>query len=114
LIREVVPRKMDQLRTELGGPSPSPVERLLVDRIVTCWLHLHYLENMYGQAENLSADRAKYYQESIQRAQKNYLSAIKTLATIRKLALPALQVNVARKQVNVLNSDGNAMTHRVQ
>ena len=34
-------------------------------------------------------------------AQKRYLAAIKGLAEVRKLALPALQVNIARKQVNV-------------
>ena len=111
--REVVPRKMNQLRSELGGPSPSPIEKLLVDRILTCWLHLHYLENMYSQAQNLRPDMAKYYQQSIQRAQKNYLSAIKTLATIRKLALPALQMNFAHQQVNVLNADGSAIAQRV-
>ncbi len=35
------------------------------------------------------------------RAHKRYLSAIKTLALVRKLAVPVLQVNIARKQVNV-------------
>ncbi len=35
------------------------------------------------------------------RAHNRYLSAIKTLATVRKLALPILQVNIAKKQVNV-------------
>jgi hypothetical protein len=38
------------------------------------------------------------------RAHKRYLSAIKTLATVRKLALPVLQVNIAKKQVNVAGS----------
>jgi hypothetical protein len=44
------------------------------------------------------------------RAHKRYLSAIKTLATVRKLAVPVLQINVAKQQVNVagpcLPSDG--------
>jgi hypothetical protein len=44
------------------------------------------------------------------RAHRRYLSAIKTLATVRKLALPVLQVNIAKKQVNVagacLTADG--------
>jgi hypothetical protein len=35
-----------------------------------------------------------------------YLSAVKMLATVRKLAVPVIvgQVNIARKQVNVLNA----------
>ena len=32
---------------------------------------------------------------------RRYLSALKTLALVRKLAVPVLQVNIARKQVNV-------------
>jgi len=34
-------------------------------------------------------------------AHRRYLSALKTLALVRKLAVPVLQVNIARKQVNV-------------
>jgi hypothetical protein len=32
---------------------------------------------------------------------KALLAAIKTLAVVRKLAVPVLQVNIAKKQVNV-------------
>ena len=42
-----------------------------------------------------------YLQRCIDWAHKRYLSAIKTLAVVRKLAVPVLQVNIARKQVNV-------------
>ena len=38
------------------------------------------------------------------RAHRRYLTAIKTLAIVRKLALPVLQVNIAKKQVNVAGS----------
>jgi hypothetical protein len=31
---------------------------------------------------------------------------MKTLAAVRRLALPALQINVARQQVNQLNAGG--------
>jgi hypothetical protein len=101
LLRESVPRKLDLMRAELSGPSPSPLERLLADRVAGCWLHLHHLEILYAQKDSMSLELATYYQRSIDRAHKRYLSAIKTLAVVRKLALPVLQVNVARKQVNV-------------
>jgi hypothetical protein len=45
--------------------------------------------------------RGEYYQRRMDRAHAHYLSAIKALAQVRKLALPALQVNIAKKQVNV-------------
>lgn len=101
LLKESLTRKMDLLRDELAGPNPMPLERLLVERIVTCWLHLHHLEMVYANKESMSLELGSYYQRSLSSAQKRYLAAIKTLAVVRKLAVPVLQVNIARKQVNV-------------
>jgi hypothetical protein len=38
------------------------------------------------------------------RAHRRFLSAVKTLAAVRRLARPAVQINVARQQVNQLNA----------
>jgi hypothetical protein len=102
--REAVLRKLALLREELAGPSPTPIERLIVERIAACWLQLHQFELIYAGRESMSLELATFYQRSIDRAQKRYLSAIKALAQVRRLALPVLQVNVARKQVNVAGS----------
>jgi hypothetical protein len=104
LVRESLTRKLELLRGELAGPNPTPLERLLVERVVTCWLHLHHLEAVYAGKESMTLELGSYYQRSISSAQKRYLAAIKTLALVRKLALPVLQVNIARKQVNVAGS----------
>ena len=99
--KEALLRKLELLRAELGGPNPAPVERLLVERIVACWLQVQDADVRYAQAKSLSLEWGDYYQRRMDRAHKRYLTAIKTLATVRKLAVPVLQVNVARKQVNV-------------
>lgn len=104
LFAEAIPRKLQLMRSEIGGPNPSPLETLLVERIVSTWLHLHQLETEYAAGGAMTLTKATYYQQAIQRAQKCYLSAIKALAIIRKLALPAIQVNVAKRQVNVMNA----------
>jgi hypothetical protein len=104
LFKESLPRKLDVLRDELAGPNPTPLERLLVERVVSCWLHLHYLEVTCAAKESMSLELGSYYQRSISSAQKRYLAAIKTLAVVRKLAIPVLQVNIAKKQVNVASS----------
>jgi hypothetical protein len=101
LFKESVTRKLDLLRAELAGPDPTPLERLLADRVAACWLHLHHLETVYSQKDSMSLALGTYYQRSLSSAQKRYLAAIKTLALVRKLAVPVLQVNIARKQVNV-------------
>jgi hypothetical protein len=100
-VSEGLRRKLGSLRAELAGPTPTPLERLLVGRVVACWLHLYYLEAVYAGKDGMSLELAQHYQRCIDRAHKRYLSAIKTLAVVRKLAVPVLQVNIARKQVNV-------------
>jgi hypothetical protein len=91
------------MRSELAGPSPTPLGRLLVDRIVTCWLQISDADVRAAQAKDLSPSWAEFYQRRMDRAHRRYLSAIKTLATVRRLVLPVLvgQVNIAGKQVNV-------------
>jgi hypothetical protein len=108
LIKESLTRKLDLLRAELAGPTPAPLERLLADRIVTCWLHLHQLEINYAVKDSMSVEMANYYQRSLSSAQKRYLAAIKTLAAVRKLAVPALQVNIAKRQVNIAGGNADA------
>jgi hypothetical protein len=109
LFRETLQRKLDLLREELSGPNPTPLERLLVERVVSCWLYLHHVEMRCCQKESTSLAVGSYLERSLSAAQKRYLAAIKTLALVRKLAVPVLQVNIARKQVNVAGpyQDGN-------
>jgi hypothetical protein len=99
--REAVLRKLELLREELAGPNPTPVEKLLVERAVTCWLQVQFADLRFAQAKNLTIVQGDYHQRLIDRAHRRYLSALKTLAVVRKLALPVLQVNIAKKQVNV-------------
>lgn len=97
LFKESLTCKLELMRDELAGPSSTPLERLLVERIVACWLHLHHLEIIYASKESMSLELGIYYQRSISSAQKRYLTAIKALALVRKLAVPVLQVNIGSK-----------------
>ncbi len=58
-------------------------------------------EWVYASADGLSIKQADFHQRRIDRAHGRFLSAVRTLATVRKLALPVLQVNIARRQVTV-------------
>jgi hypothetical protein len=99
--KEALTRKMELLRQELAGPKPTPLESLLAERIALCWLSIHLVEIRFEQyAKDLSMRQAVHWQDRIDRAHRRYLSAIRTLATVRKLAV-VVQVNIARKQVNV-------------
>jgi len=105
VIAEAVGRKAAALRWELAGPDAPPVVRLLVARIVACWLQLHYAEARYAQGlGQLTMTQGEYHQRTIERAQRRYLAAIKALAQVRRLLVPSVQVNIAEvggQQVNV-------------
>jgi len=97
LLKESLTRKLDLMGEELAGPNVTPLERLLVERIVACWLHLHHLEMVYACKESMSLALGSYYQRSISSAQKRYLAAIKTLALVRKLAVPVHREKASKR-----------------
>jgi hypothetical protein len=94
---EAMLARLEQLRQELAGPDPTPLERLLAERIVACQLHLDYLELNYAvRVESRDVTDMKtylLYEGCINRAHHRTLSAVRTLALVRKLALPVL-VNI--------------------
>jgi hypothetical protein len=90
------------MRRDLLGERSTPLERVLVDCVVTCWLQMHSADHFYTQQTGgMSLVKAEYYQRVHDRAHRRFLSACKTLATVRRLAIPALQVNIGGQQVNV-------------
>lgn len=94
LLREALTRKMAGLRAELAGPEPTPIERLLAERAAYCWLVLWRYEEKLVNAKDLTWKQAEFHQRWIDGAHKRYLSSLRTLATVRKLAVPNIRVNV--------------------
>ncbi|MGD9893490.1 MAG: hypothetical protein AB7R89_17845 [Dehalococcoidia bacterium] len=43
----------------------------------------------------------KVFRKPMERAQRRYLAAIRTLAQVRRLLVPNVQVNIAENQINV-------------
>jgi hypothetical protein len=97
------PAKLATLKEELGGATP--LERLLVERVVACWLHVYYIDALYANRLNeITWAESDYFQRRQERAHRQYLLAIRTLATVRRLLVPAVQVNIGAQQLNVANA----------
>jgi hypothetical protein len=103
---EAAGANMEQIRDELAGPAPTPIERLLAERAATCWFTVNLYETLFSQSSGQTLRQAEYHLRKIDSAHKRYLSSLATLARVRKLALPALQVNVGTNQVNVARAGG--------
>jgi len=93
-VRAVTLNGYETMRMQLEGPNPTAIERLLVERIVVCHAAVYTAE----RAEAIFSDGV---QKQIDRLHHRYLSAFKALAQFRRIDLPAIQVNIAEKQINI-------------
>lgn len=94
LVVEAIGRKLVALRAELAGPHPSAIERLLAERIALCWLDVHRLDHRDESAESMTMIQAEHMSKLRSRAHNRYISAIKALASVRRLDLVAIQVAI--------------------
>jgi small-conductance mechanosensitive channel len=101
LAKEMIEHQLHCMRSEIAGEHPSPLELLLTERIVATWLQVQLFESHYacGLGKHTLA-QGNYYQKRLDRAHRNHLSAMRTLAQIRKLGPAAVQINIAEKQIN--------------
>ncbi len=47
LIQEAIVQKLDNLKAELEGSNPTPIERLLAERASICWFIVNRYENAH-------------------------------------------------------------------
>ena len=99
LTQEVYMAQMERNAEELAGPNPSPLEKVLAERVAISRFRCYYYECLCAMGlrkDTLNVDAHKH--KRLAAAQKDFLSACRTLAQVRKLELPFVQVNVADKQ----------------
>jgi hypothetical protein len=91
-----------QLAADLAGPSPSPLERVLAETAATAWFAYRLHEATYAAGATgeggMSLAQSEHAQRRMDRAHRRFLSTLKALAAVRRLALPALQINLAHRQ----------------
>jgi hypothetical protein len=80
---ESVARHVEQLRADLAGPSATPIERLLVDRAVVCYLSLHHAELVSARSGPSPPAQVAIRLKRCESAQRRYLGALRMLALLR-------------------------------
>ena len=107
LMEEALQERMHQMRLEIAGENPTPLEVLLTERVVAGWLLVETLEGLIAaqyqrdvKAHRVAPTYVIQQSRILESATRRYLAAIRELATVRKLRMGApVQVNT---QVNVL------------
>lgn len=85
LSKETVLRKAEQLRADLEGENPAPLEKLLVGVVVSNWLELSHAQlNSAAPGEKLRG-QAGYNLKRAESVQRRYVQSMRMLATVRSL-----------------------------
>jgi hypothetical protein len=102
--REAIQARCRRLREELAGERPTAVETILVERVVASRLVVEEAELRLAAVKDLTFRQADYQQRRLDRAHRRLLAALRVLAQVRRLAVPALvaQVNIGPQQANVV------------
>ena len=108
LTHDALSGRLDMMREEIAGENPTPLEILLTERVVACWMLVQLFDAlMAGQlwkgtpSEKRVTERAlKYYLRWQESANSRLLAAARELARVRKLqaGTPGIQFNT---QINV-------------
>jgi hypothetical protein len=106
--KEGLKAELDELTAELAGPTPTPIERVLAETAAISWFALRLHEAQFAGCATseggLTIRQSEHQQRRIDHAHRRLISTIRTLATVRRLAVPALQINLAHQQFNQLNA----------
>lgn len=86
-LRETATRAAEAQRAELTRSGAGPIEKLLVERVVACWLQTNYFSA--HEADRLGAGDAfrqlQFHAKRLEQAQRMYLAALGALLTFQKL-----------------------------
>jgi hypothetical protein len=102
----ILRRQLVDLQHELEGPHPLPIERLMAERVVTCWLALHLAEDrvLTAEANETPLDFLTFLYGRLDLMEKRYQSAVMALARVRRLLVPHIgQLNIAQPGAQQLN-----------
>src|SRR5262249_23280182 len=66
--QESVAARLAKMRKDLSGPNPTPLEKVLIQRVVATWLQVQHAELVFAQAENVSLALGDYHQRRLDRA----------------------------------------------
>ena len=93
-----------RMRDALGEEEATPIECLLIDQVILCWLNLNWVQHTYAgiMAKSITLTIGVYWEKRLSTAQARYMKAIETLAKVRRLSKATpLQVNIGGQQINV-------------
>jgi hypothetical protein len=89
--REAIAHQVAALRGRLTAPDASELEKLLIDRICISWMEVNHGDMTLADYQRTGAGAsaaARAAQVHLDRAHQRYLSSVRALETLQRLARP--------------------------
>jgi hypothetical protein len=104
-VRDSWAESMGELRESLGYDAAPPLERMLIEHACACWIRLAVMEARYScvVTGNNTLAQVEHTERRLTEAQKRFTRACESLARVRKLARPSVQINVTTEGGRQLN-----------
>jgi len=93
-VRESVLYGAEQLRRALTQSTDTALEHLAIEQCVTAHILHHMLQARYLriQAQGTGIENSIHWEKRLTESQRRYLRALESLARLRRLRLPLLQI----------------------
>jgi hypothetical protein len=85
LAEESIPRRLKELKAELAGHHPTPLEKMLIDLIGVTWLAAQHGEISAAGPPGASLQQANFRLRRAESAQRRLLNSVKMLTMVRAL-----------------------------
>jgi len=109
LMRKLTEAQCEMVRADLlASCGGTPLERLLVDRIVTCWLAAYLADGSAAVGGKYASSSAEYYIRRQDRAHRRFLQSIEALARVQRLLRPGPLLAMA--QLNIAQAGSQQLT----
>ena len=102
IVRRATEKEIERKRSQVAGEDPSPLERLLAERVALCWVAATYADAEYTRKlkEGMSLREGEYYSKRCEQTNRQLLKGIESLARLRRLLTP-MQINIGQNQINL-------------
>lgn len=87
-MRECIVRQVNNMKGELAGDAPSPMAKLLTERIITAYLQVGLAEGLDVQHPETSPQWARIAMQRQAQAERQLRAAIDALAALRRAERP--------------------------
>jgi hypothetical protein len=104
--------RLDMMREEIAGENPTPLETLLIERVVACWLLVELFEVLMAaqlfpdtpKERRVPLGVLKHYLAWQEAANRRFLGSVRELARLRKVQSSTPGVRVNNVQINLAGS----------